>query len=78
MSFQLASLSVLLLRILLLLFPRVCVLPDTQTLPREFLLLIHVGGFVFSAWILSRTQLVSEFLLAASDMDGFNPGCFHT
>lgn len=75
-SFQLASLLVLLLRIFLVLLPHVCALPDAQTLPQEFLLLISVGDIVSSAGISFRTQLLSEFLLAVSDMDGFNPGLF--
>lgn len=74
-SFPLASLSGLLLRIFLILLPPVCALHVTS-LPREFLLLILVGGFVFSAEISFRTQLLSEFLLAVGDMDAINPGLF--
>lgn len=73
---QLASLSILLLRIFLALLPHAFALPDLQTLPWEFLLLIHVGGFVFSAGISFRAQLCSDIELATTDMDGFNPGLF--
>lgn len=75
-TIQLASLSVLLLRIFLALLPHAFALPNLQTLPWEFLLLIHVGGFAFSAGISFRAQLCSEVALATTDMDGFKSGLF--
>lgn len=50
--------------------------PTYRLLSWEFLLLIHVGGFAFSAGISFRAQLCSEVALATTDMDGFNPGLF--